>query len=116
MYAIAITIQASILSKNWSIQILDNYVYIVYNVYMSNIQYTIRNIPSPVDKVIRKRSKQTGKSFNQTVVDILTLQTFSDMEISNNPNFDWLFNKNTLDDNFDKAIKDMSQVDKKLWK
>ena len=91
-------------------------VYSVYSVYMSNIQYTIRNIPLPVDKVIRKRSKQTGKSFNQTVVDLLSLQTFGTTEISDKTNFDWLFNKNTLDDNFDKAIKDMSQIDENLWK
>jgi len=83
---------------------------------MSNIQYTIRNIPSPVDKVIRKRSKQTGKSFNQTVVDLLSLQTFGTTEISEKTNFDWLFNKKSLDDNFDKAIRDMSQIDEKLWK
>ena len=83
---------------------------------MSNIQYTIRNIPAPVDRVIRKRSKQSGKSFNQTVVDLLSLQTFGTTEISDKPNFDWLFNKNTLDESFDKAIKDMSQVDEKLWK
>jgi hypothetical protein len=83
---------------------------------MSNIQYTIRNIPLPVDKVIRKRSKRTGKSFNQTVVDLLSLQTFGTTDVSDNSNFDWLFNKNTLDNNFDKAIKDVSQVDEQLWK
>jgi hypothetical protein len=82
---------------------------------MSNIQYTIRNIPLPVDRVIKKRSKQSGKSFNQTVVDLLTLQTFGTTQIDNDDNFDWLFNKNTLDDSFDRAVKDISQVDKKLW-
>jgi hypothetical protein len=83
---------------------------------MTNIQYTIRNIPSPVDKVIRKRTKQTGKSFNQTVVELLSLQTLGTTEISEDSNFDWLFNKKTLDNNFDKAIKDISQVDENLWK
>jgi hypothetical protein len=83
---------------------------------MSNIQYTIRNIPLPVDKVIRKRSKQTGKSFNQTVVDLLSLQTFGTTDVPDNSNFDWLFNINTLDSHFDKAIKEMSQVDENLWK
>jgi len=95
---------------------LDIYVSIAYNVYMSNIQYTIRNIPVPVDKVIRKRSKQSGQSFNQTVVDLLSLQTFGTTEIADDNNFDWLYNKNTLDDSFDEAIKDISQVDKKLWR
>ena len=92
------------------------YVYIAYNVCMTNIQYTIRNIPEPVDRVIRKRSKQSGRSFNQTVVDLLSLQTFGTTEIAKDDNFDFLYNKNTLDDSFDEAIKDISKVDKKLWK
>lgn len=83
---------------------------------MSSIQYTIRNIPEPVDKVIRKRSKQSGKSFNQTVVDLLSLQTFGTTEIAKDDNFDWLYDKNTIDDSFDGAIRDISKVDKELWK
>lgn len=94
---------------------LDINVFIAYNVCMSNIQYTIRNIPAPVDKVIRKRSKQSGKSFNQTVVDLLSLQTFGTTEVAKDDNFDFLYNKNTLDNSFDEAIKDISEVDKKLW-
>lgn len=86
-----------------------------YNVCMSKIQYTIRNIPEPVDSVIRKRSKQTGKSFNQTVVDMLSLQAFGSITVPKDDDFSWLFNKNTLDDDFDEAINDMSKVDDKLW-
>lgn len=82
---------------------------------MSTIQYTIRNIPPSVDKVIRKRSKQSGTSFNQTVVDLLTLQTFGTTKVPSDSNFEWLFNKNTLDEAFDDAIESMSQVDEKLW-
>jgi len=82
---------------------------------MPTIQYTIRNVPPSVDKVIRKRSKQSNKSFNQTVVDLLTLQTFGTTKVPSNNNFDWLYNKNTLDEAFDNAIESMSQVDEKLW-
>jgi hypothetical protein len=82
---------------------------------MSNIQYTIRNIPPVVDKIIRKRSKQNGKSFNQTVVDLLALQTLGSTEIKVDNNFDWLFGANTLDKTFDAAIKDLSRIDEQLW-
>jgi hypothetical protein len=82
---------------------------------MNKLQYTIRNIPPAVDRVIRKRSKQSGKSFNQTVVDMLSLQTFGTTKIPKEDTFDWLFGANTLDKTFDEAIKDLSQVDKKLW-
>lgn len=83
---------------------------------MPSIQYTIRNIPPSVDKVIKKRSKQSGKSFNQTVVDLLSLQTFGSLEVPSDHNFDWLFNKKTLDQSFDQAIENLSQIDEKLWR
>jgi hypothetical protein len=82
---------------------------------MSKIQYTIRNIPEPVDQVIRKRQQQTGKSFNQTVVDLLSLQTFGAEQPPQERGFDWLFAANTLDSSFDEAIKDISRIDGELW-
>lgn len=82
---------------------------------MANIQYTIRNIPPSVDKVIRKRSQQTGRSFNQTVVDMLSLQTFGTTDLKPDADFNWLYDQNTLDESFDETIQNLSQVDKKLW-
>lgn len=34
-------------------------------------QYTIRNIPEPVDRYLRKRAKISGQSLNQVVIDEL---------------------------------------------
>lgn len=94
---------------------LDAGVGNAYNVCMKRIQYTIRNIPPQVDKAIKKRAKQTGKSFNQTVVDILSVETLGTAEPPFDESFDWLFGRKTLDADFDEAMKKMSQVDKKLW-
>lgn len=82
---------------------------------MSKIQYTIRGTPEPVDRVIKKRAKQTGKSFNKTVVDILSLQTFGTTDLKDDDNFDFLVGADTLDEAFDEAIRDLSEVDKKMW-
>ncbi len=82
---------------------------------MSKIQYTIRSIPPAVDRVIRKRSKQSGKSFNQTVVDLLALQTLGTTKPPVDDNFDWLYGAGTLDESFDEAIQDLSRIDEKLW-
>lgn len=82
---------------------------------MKTTQYTIRNIPPALDRVIRKRSAQSGKSFNQTVIDLLSQQTFGTTEPRQDDNFDWLFGKNTLDESFDDAIEKLSKVDKRLW-
>ena len=81
---------------------------------MSNLRYTIRNVPLQVDSVIRRRSKQTGKSLNQTVIELLSLQTLGTTKIVKDDSFNFLFNKNTLDESFDKTIKDISKIDKKL--
>jgi len=82
---------------------------------MNTVQYTIRNIPTVVDQVIRKKAKQTGKSFNQTVVDMLSLQSVGTTKPEENNDFDWLFGSMKLDDNFDEVVKDLSQIDKDMW-
>ncbi len=82
---------------------------------MHTVQYTIRNIPKSVDQVIRKRAQESGTSFNQTVVDLLTLQTLGTTTPQEESNFNWLFNSNTLDESFDSALHDLNQVDTTLW-
>jgi len=82
---------------------------------MSSIQYTIRNVPSAVDSLIRKRAQQEGTSFNQTVLDILNLQLFGSTKPVEDTQFDWLFKQNTLDSTFDTAVQELSQVDTALW-
>lgn len=81
----------------------------------SNIQYTIRNIPEPVDQIIRKRAKRTGKSFNTTVVDLLKKQTIG--ENTDQPDiFQRLRGADTLDNSFFEAMEDQSRVDESLWR
>ena len=117
-------------SKNTSVEVLfvsqiickPGYValvicaYIVYNVGMSKIQYTIRSVPLQLDQVLKKRAKQSGKSFNQTVIETLSQETFG----SPNPpktadSFDWLFGAGKLDEAFYEAIAEMSKPDPELW-
>lgn len=85
---------------------------------MTKIQYTIRNIPSATDQVLKKRAAQTGQSFNQTVVEALNNQVFGKTKPPEDNNFDWLFGagKDSLGLEFDEAIKDLSKPDPKLWK
>lgn len=39
---------------------------------MKTIQYTIRNIPEPVNHYLRRKALQTGKSLNQVIIDELS--------------------------------------------
>lgn len=82
---------------------------------MPKIQYTIRNILPVISRAVRKRSKQSGKSLNKTVVELLTLQTIGSAIHKNDQKFDWLFNKNSLDSSFDGAIESLSRVEKNIW-
>ena len=82
---------------------------------MNTIQYTIRNIPPTVDAIIRKRAKDQGNSFNQTVVDLLSLQVFGTTHPIEDSSFNWLFNQSTVDIKFDEAINELSKVDAALW-
>ena len=40
-----------------------------------NKQYTIRSIPEPVDNILRKAARSSGKSFNTVVVEALERAT-----------------------------------------
>ncbi len=81
---------------------------------MDRIVYTIRNIPLTVDKVIREHSKQNGKTLNQTVIDLLTLQTLGTTDPVVDDNFDWLFGIHTLDQSFYGAIEELSKIDETI--
>lgn len=39
---------------------------------MKAIQYTIRNVPGPVDRYLRKRAALSGLSLNQVIIDELS--------------------------------------------
>lgn len=39
---------------------------------MTTIQYTIRNIPEPVNRYLRKKARLSGKSLNQVILDELS--------------------------------------------
>ncbi len=68
---------------------------------MNSIQYTIRNIPEPVDKVLRRKALEEGKSFNQTVVETLEKATVKRKSVVEE--LDWFIGSGSLDDGFDKA-------------
>lgn len=95
---------------------IDICAYIAYNVGMSKIQYTIRSVPPQLDQVLKKRAKQTGKSFNQTVIETLNMQAFGTAKPKEEDNLDWLFGKGKLDEGFYDAMKDMSRIDDELWR
>jgi hypothetical protein len=73
---------------------------------MKSIQYTIRNIPSHVDTVLRQQAKKRGDSFNETVVQALEKAT----GVTNKPvmynDLDWFIGQKQLDNRaFDSSME-----------
>ena len=91
-----------------------------YNVYMkSNTakQYTIRNIPLRVDRTLRKRARDTGKSFNQTVLDALVNGSGEFLLPGPRRDLSFIAGSMTVDEatEMDLEIKAQRQIDPKLW-
>lgn len=77
--------------------IFDNIYIFVYTVGMKSIQYTVRNIPEPVDRTLRMRAKKQGRSFNQTVVEALKQATGVSEKPAKYGDLDWFIGSKRVD-------------------
>jgi len=79
-------------------------------------QYTIRNIPENVDQRLRRRVKESGKSFNQVALEALTLGTGQSLK----PLRDFTEIIGSLSpkeaENLEEEIRLQHQIDPDLWK
>jgi plasmid stability protein len=79
-------------------------------------QYTIRNIPESVDLRLKRKAKESGKSFNQTALEALTLGTGQSLR----PNRDFTEIIGSISsreaEKLDEEIRLQRQIDPDLWK
>jgi hypothetical protein len=69
---------------------IDVRIQLAYAVGMSNIQYTIRNVPVDVDNALRLKAKKTKQTFNATIVEVLRQST--NVSTSNpKSDLDWFY-------------------------
>jgi hypothetical protein len=79
-------------------------------------QYTLRNIPESVDRVLRRRAKESGKSFNLVAVEALTegagdpTRSYDDL--------DFMIGSMSASeaDAVEREVAAQRRVDKKLWR
>ncbi len=83
---------------------------------MNSIQYTIRNIPPRVDKVLRSRAKKQGKSFNATLVESLQKAAGVDKASDRFHDLDWFFGSGGIGSKEEMAFKQQRVVDEELWR
>lgn len=92
--------------------------FIAYSVGMirTHIQYTIRRVPKRLDDVLRQKAKSEHKSLNEIAVEALKKGAGIDGETQTYHDLDELAGTWIQDDEFDRAIEAMDQVDLELWK
>jgi hypothetical protein len=82
---------------------------------MKAIQYTIRNIPVPIDRYLRKRAKISGQSLNHVIIEELSDRAGL---LSNNliDSLDWMIGANVIDNGVIQALNEEDKIQKNLTK
>ena len=78
---------------------------------------TLRNLPERVARKIEERAKQTGASYNRTVVSMLE-ESITDDKPKEHHDLDFLHGTWTQEeaDEFDRILAEQRQIDWELWK
>lgn len=79
---------------------------------MQTTQYTIRNIPEPVNRYLRKKARLSGKSLNQVVVDELS-EKVSEPSASADTALSWFIGSG-MDDVTLQALDEDDKLQKEL--
>jgi plasmid stability protein len=77
-------------------------------------QYTIRNVPEPVNRYLRKRATITGKSLNQVIIDELS-EKVAPAKGTIGETLDWFIGSG-MDDASLKALEEEDTAQKALVK
>ena len=83
---------------------------------MNTKQYTIRSIPDQVDRALRRRAKESGKSFNQVALEALASGAGESLK----PKRDFSEVIGSISEKeaakIEEEIRLQRQVDPRLWK
>jgi len=80
------------------------------------IQYTIRNVPGPVDRALRRSANRQEKSLNEVALEALARGAGVEQEAKEHRDLDFLFGSWVDDAAVDRALADQRKVDPDLWK
>lgn len=79
-------------------------------------QYTIRAVPSPIDRALRRRARQEAKSLNTVALEALARGLELDAQPVEHTDLDALVGSWQEDKAFDQAVADFERVDEDAWK
>lgn len=87
-----------------------------YNAGMKRIQYTIRAVPTSVDRALRQRAKREHKSLNTVLLEALVHATQNGTPQKKHQDLAPLFGTWVEDPEFDAAIAGFRKVEPEKWK
>ena len=79
------------------------------------MQYTIRGIPESLDKAIRSRASEEGKSLNEVAIEALAEGIGLTSGDYTKRNLEGIAGTWAKDSAFEKAIAEQHRVDQDLW-
>jgi len=101
--------------SNGSGRILTLCMHACYYDGMKTTQYTLRNVPEPVDRYLRKRAKISGQSLNKVIIDELSDRAgiYKDNLLDS---LDWFIGANVIDNEVIRALDEDDEAQKQLTK
>ena len=79
-------------------------------------QYTLRAVPKPIDRALRRRARQEAKSLNTVAVEALARGLELEGKPIEHTDLDALIGSWREDKAFDRAVADFERVDPEAWK
>ena len=79
------------------------------------MQYTLRDVPPPLDAELRRRAKAEGKSLNTVALEALIRGTGLSEAPVRHRDFSDIAGTWQEDSEFDHAIAEQDQIDERLW-
>ena len=80
------------------------------------MQYTLRNVPTALDRELRRMARQQGKSLNQLVLDLLVRATGRGVPAERRRSLRDLAGSWVEDPKTDAALEDQRRIDPELWR
>lgn len=89
--------------------------FIAYNAYNYGMQYTIRNVPTPLDAALRRSAREQGKSLNEIAVEALARGAGLSERLPQRDLSD-IAGTWRKDAAFDNALAAQDTIDEELWR
>ncbi len=82
----------------------------------SHKQYTIRNVPARIDQVLRRRAKETRKSFNLVLLEVLAEGAGEQRPVYDDLDFAIGSMTDESAHSVSREVAKQRRIDKKLWR